>query len=249
MKRNIATKDDICKLYFILNVINNKIYVGQTWCDIDVRFYGHKMDMRGRCIKLFNAFNSHGRENFYIVWVASCKTQEAADELESLLIDLLQTRDDEFGYNVRGGGSRGKLSQTTKNKISESKKGQIPWNTGLTHSDETKAKQRAVKLGKKATEQARENMRKAQASVVKVFTEKGLQNLIDSKTGSNNPQFGKSPSKETRQKLSEASRGEKSPMFGKNRSEESKQKQKETWIKKREAKQLESENDEFCFGK
>jgi len=98
VKQNI-NESDVCEIYIIGNTVNEKLYVGQSWYGAEERFKGHKTDKSASCPKLFNAFNCHGRENFSTLAVASCKTQEDADFIETHLIEELDAL--ENGYNCK----------------------------------------------------------------------------------------------------------------------------------------------------
>ena len=85
-------------IYKIVNLINGKIYIGQTKNTLKQRFSGHKSaDTRvGRAIRY------HGAENFVITEIATARTQEQADELERKYIkeyDAIR-----YGYNIEEGG-------------------------------------------------------------------------------------------------------------------------------------------------
>ena len=83
-----------------------------------------------------------------------------------------------------------KVSEETRKKISEAKKGK----THKPHSDETKRKIRESKIGTKRTIEQRKRM-----SIAHI----GLQ------TGDKNGMFGKKVSEETKQKISASKRGKK----------------------------------------
>jgi len=104
-------------IYKIVNLINGKIYVGQTWQKLKNRFAQHKNDKRGSCLKLWRAFNKYGRHNFAVYECAYATSQVELDNLEETFIKKYNSIDN--GYNIRFGGSQGKLSYDTKYKISK----------------------------------------------------------------------------------------------------------------------------------
>lgn len=91
-----------------------------------------------------------------------------------------------------------KHSQKSKKQMSDSHKGEIPWNKGKVnvYSENTLEKMREAKLGKKLSESHKANIRRAQ-------------------NGENHPMFGKRHSAETKKKISEANKGKQSPNKGK----------------------------------
>ena len=101
------------------------------------------------------------------------------------------------------------LSDETKAKLSESKRGKIPWNKGIPHTEEAKAKMR----GRPVSEETREKNRQAQ--------------------------LGKHPSEETRAKLSATTKGEKNPFYGRHHTEETKQILREKALARNAAKKAE----------
>ena len=192
----------ICKIYILKNIVNNKIYIGQTWQSYKERF------KKGEGYKgsdlIYDAIKEFGYNSFIYETLAECSTQEEADRLEYEYILNYKALDPKFGYNNKEGGCGSRLTESAKNKlsasiighevsmetrlkISNSLLGNIPWNKGKTgiYSKETRKK------------------------------------ISDSLKG----QF---ISDETRQKLSLALSGEKHPMYGKKHTEESKAKMSAT---------------------
>jgi group I intron endonuclease len=128
-----------CTIYVIKNTVNNKVYVGQTWCVPIKRFSLHLRDKSGSCLKLFRALNKYDRKNFNMIPLVYCERQDEADVLESFFIKLYNSIAN--GYNIREGGSGGKLSEETKKKISIGNKGKIV-------SEKTRKLLRVINTGK-----------------------------------------------------------------------------------------------------
>lgn len=217
-----------CKIYGIGNTYNEKLYIGQTWQPILQRFWQHKSDKKGQAPKLFNAMNAHGREKFFIVELVVTKCQECANWLEDYLIELNKTRGHDTGYNVRGGGSRGKMSEESKRKISLANMGRIC-------SESTK---RAVSLAQTGKTLSSEHMAKLlEANTGARHFMFGRHLPIATKIKISNAKKGSIPwnkglklgplSEECKRKLSEALSGEKHPLWGKHHSEAAKQKMSE----------------------
>jgi group I intron endonuclease len=108
-----------CTIYCVKNNFDSKVYVGQTWQSTDRRFYEHKNQKK--CIKLFNAIQKHGPDNFSIQPLVVCHTQEVADFWEDYFINKYDSIDK--GYNIRYGGSKGKHTEEAKKKMSVSHMG------------------------------------------------------------------------------------------------------------------------------
>lgn len=121
----------IGRIYKISNNFNTHAYVGQTWSTLAKRFKEHAR--RAGAPKLHNSIVKHGPSNFKIelLWEDEC-TQVELDAKESFFIKELITMSPD-GYNLKEGGSGGKLSDESRLKMSNSHKGNV-------HTIETKAK-------------------------------------------------------------------------------------------------------------
>jgi group I intron endonuclease len=137
-------------LYRITDIVNNKIYIGQSNKKTE-RWRQHKYFARqDEPIQyIHRAMKKYGVDNFIYEVIATCKTQEDADCLEIELIKQYDSQNKECGYNVARGGDHawnaglpkdqqpmyGKLhSEESKRKISESNMGkEMP-----PHTDEWK---------------------------------------------------------------------------------------------------------------
>lgn len=125
-----------CFIYKIINNVNNKIYIGQTWQPLKKRFAVH-LSSSG-CIKLSNAINKYGKSNFTIHMILVTNTQSIADYWENFFIQKFDSIN--IGYNIKTGGSHGKMSEESKIKISLS-------HLGKKLSEETKKKLSIAKIG------------------------------------------------------------------------------------------------------
>lgn len=160
----------VCLVYKITNSINDKVYVGQTWQPIKLRFKRHKSTTL--CVKLLAAFNKHGRGNFQVEVLTVAHTQSVVDYWEDYFIkkyDSIQN-----GYNIREAGAHGKLSNETKKKLSDALTG-VPKSKehianvatalkGHIISEETK---RRISLAKKGKKQSTEHIAKRAAKLRK----------------------------------------------------------------------------------
>jgi group I intron endonuclease len=102
-------------IYKITNISNGKIYIGQTWQQIHIRC-SHPNKYKN-CIKLYRAFNKYGFDNFKVEVITTAFDQSTLDDLESFFIQKYNCI--ESGYNCQAGGSNGKHSESTKQKMSE----------------------------------------------------------------------------------------------------------------------------------
>ena len=97
-------------IYKIINLINNKLYIGKTSNSIEERWKEHISDSKKeRCEKrpLYDAFNKYGIENFQIEEIEQVENDEIACQKEIYWIDKLRTYigfNDCNGYNATLGG-------------------------------------------------------------------------------------------------------------------------------------------------
>jgi len=98
-------------IYLITNLVNGKVYVGQTRVGLHKRLTGHTAQARsGSKYPLHAAIRKYGRDSFLIEALAVAETREQLDQLEVLWISILNSRDMSVGYNVMSGGLSGVLT-------------------------------------------------------------------------------------------------------------------------------------------
>lgn len=115
-------------IYKITNIVNGKIYIGQTTKTAEERLRKHIVEARceangTRPNNYFhNAINKYGEENFVIEIIDSAETLDELFEKEDLWIERLNSTNKDIGYNLMTGGQSGKRGQSTYDKISKKKK-------------------------------------------------------------------------------------------------------------------------------
>lgn len=173
-------------IYGLKNKITGKWYVGQSW-DISMRWRVYKNLNCPNQRKLSHTLKKYGWESFdsYLLEEIICPSQIMLDRLECYWMDQLNSIND--GYNLRGGGSRGKLSQHTKDILRE-------LNLGKKASDETRNKLRIVNK-RPHSNSTKEKLR--QISLNHPTLNDRIKNLANMKVG-------KPRSESTKQKLREA---------------------------------------------
>lgn len=127
-------------LYLLTNIVNGKIYIGQTWQSLKRRFHGG-FGYSG-CIYLNYAIEKYGKDNFYYTNLDFAFTQAQANILEDFYIDKYDSTNPEKGYNIKKGGTHGSHSYETKKKLSDT-------NKGKKQSEETKALRSKIMMGNK----------------------------------------------------------------------------------------------------
>lgn len=173
---------DITGIYAIRNKISEKIYIGQS-IHIYNRLEKHKYDLINKKHDnrhLQFAWNKYGEEAFEFQVVCECE-KEKLNELEQYYILAFETYIDTFGYNISLGGQSSPMREETKNKISNSLKGELNPFYGKTHSEEQKQKWRESR--------------------------KGVNGPAYGRTGEKHPMYNKHHTEEAKKRISEALKG------------------------------------------
>ena len=189
-------------VYVHTNKINGKKYVGQTKMKPEER-WGSKGHRYRECTHFFNAIKKWGFDNFEHEIVYSGLSHTEANEKEQELIELYNTRNSKYGYNLREGGSNGGLSEESKKKLSVSRKGKYKGKDhhfyGNSLPEEIRLKismaQKGEKshcFGKSVKEEVKQKI--AKSHIGKKHTEETKQKISLSKQGKqcgkDNPNYG-----------------------------------------------------------
>lgn len=113
-------------IYKIENLVNGKVYIGQTLQPMCRRKGEHLYRLRAnkRQHKLYQAMRKYGEENFVFSEVASVLNDNHMDDVEIEII--AQHNSFNRGYNATAGGDS--LSQETRDKLSDIFKGRkVTW--------------------------------------------------------------------------------------------------------------------------
>ena len=112
-------KNDYSGIYKIENLVNGKIYIGQSK-QIRQRWTEHKKELRHnrhRNEYLQRAWNKYGEENFKHEVLELCP-EEDLDDMECYYIKLYDSFNNSKGYNLTSGGKRRKeYSASTREKL------------------------------------------------------------------------------------------------------------------------------------
>ena len=151
------TPRKIFYLYKITNLVNRKIYIGQT-INPRARWYAHRNDAAKKKPPqiITRAIKKYGNHNFEFEVIACCTNQNDTNEIETLLVAQYDCYiKNNKGYNATLGGMNAPKSEEQKllmkgkhtspdtefqkghkhtpetlQKMSENHKGQISWNKG-----------------------------------------------------------------------------------------------------------------------
>ena len=135
-----------------------------------------------------------------IIFLKKNLTEEEAFKQEIYMIDVFGRKDLGTGilHNLTDGGEGiSNLSDETRKKMSEVKKGENNPNYGKTASEETRKKLSEVRKGEK------------NHNYGKIFSEEHRRKLSDAHKGENHHNYGKTLSEETRRKIGEVTKGTK----------------------------------------
>lgn len=211
-------------IYKTTNLINGKIYIGQHYTDFNDGYLGS-----GTLI--LKAISKYGKENFTREILESCDSL-IVNEREIYWIAVLNSRNQEIGYNLEPGGNKPPVqtnahlwmtgrcvSNKTRQKLRESKLGTHP-------SEETLQKMRENRLGSHHSNEtkikiglANKGMRRSEE-----INEKNRQGHLGQAAWNKGQHYkGKPCAESTKKKISESN-------IGKHHSELSKQKMRESRI-------------------
>lgn len=130
-------------IYSIRNLINNKVYIGQTSQNFQRRYWHHQWKLKDNTHDNYHlqaAWNKYGEDNF-VFEVIECVIQKDIDYINKLEIDYIKEyRNKNLCYNISDGGdgTRGvPMSEKTKKIVGEANRRH---NLGKKASEETKKK-------------------------------------------------------------------------------------------------------------
>lgn len=137
-------------IYGIKNLVNDKIYVGQTSQSFQRRYWNHRWKLNSNIhdnIYLQKDWNKYGSDKFEFVILYVITKDESIDELEKKFI--AQYRNTKKCYNILDGGYCGgkgrKLSEEHKKRIGIKNRQHM---LGKKASDKTKQKMSDIRKGK-----------------------------------------------------------------------------------------------------
>jgi len=200
-----------CGIYKIKNIVNGKCYVGQS-IDIRNRIKKHIIELKSNKHNnqyLQYSWNKYGESNFIFEIIETCSPEELFFK-EGYWINEFKSLNKNFGYNVEiVDATLGKkiCSDETKDKISKSLKGRVPWNVGIKASQESREKMSKSQKSKIFTEEHRKNLSISRKK--RVISEETKRKISNSKKGMPSVFKGKKHTEESRRKMSNALKGKK----------------------------------------
>mgnify|MGYP003606973583 CR=1 FL=1 len=153
----------ICGIYKITSP-SGKVYIGQS-VDIKRRFTSYKtLNKSKRQVKLYNSFVKHGVNNHLFEVIEECVI-EYLNERERYWQEYYNVLELDKGLNLCLTSTKDKKhlhSEETKNKISQSNKGEKCFWYGKTFTEETKLKMRESRKKYKHTQETLDKMSSSQ---------------------------------------------------------------------------------------
>jgi group I intron endonuclease len=112
-------KDELRKekmvIYQLTNIVNDKIYIGQTIQTLDARLSAHRSPRIRNKSPIANAIRTYGSQYFTVEILRRCKTISELNRYEKHYISSLKSLWPR-GYNLDSGGCNKKLHKITKIK-------------------------------------------------------------------------------------------------------------------------------------
>lgn len=148
-------------IYKITNLVNGKIYIGQTIKDIQVRFNAHCLRQKKYKSNISETINKYGKENFTIEIIEYCHNHKELDNREKQLIKTLSSLTPN-GYNICLGGAGS--SYEKRKRISQSLLSDKNPQGGRTRTNEWKVKMSTIMSGRKIDRDVVEKCRISRAN-------------------------------------------------------------------------------------
>ena len=131
-------------IYKITNLINGKVYVGQTIQKLETRWKEHCKHGRRKVSAISSAIQKYGKASFTIECIDTAMSMEELNTKEQQYIEQY-TSMAPIGYNLNSGGSNYVDSDVTRER-------KRLGNLGKKHTEERKANISKSKVGKPVTE-------------------------------------------------------------------------------------------------
>ena len=185
-------------IYKTVDLLNGKVYIGQT------RTNNTSYLVSG--VWITNAIKKYGKENFQRVVLEECSLEQL-NEREQYWIALYNSTNADVGYNLTSGGKQStKFSESSRQKMSTSKKGT---RLGYKHSDDTKRKM--CESRKNVSDATKEKIRLSR--IGKTHSDETKLKISEAPTSDVTKEkirlskLGSSHSEDTKKKMSESHKG------------------------------------------
>ena len=204
-------------IYLILNLINGKMYIGQTKFSLMKRWKNHIAHSRdGRDTYFANTIKKYGSKSFWLFTIEENLSLEEANEREEFWIKYYDTCNKTHGYNLQSGGKNRFHSEESKLKIGEKSKGRKHTEDFKIYISE-RMKENKHSLGNITSEETK--IKLSEALKDRKFSKEHREKLSISRKKQIPPMLGKTTLEETKIKIREKAVGRKRYIdeFGKTR--------------------------------
>jgi group I intron endonuclease len=223
-------------IYKVTNIVDGKVYIGQTATTLSERWAGHIRKTKAECpYCLARAIRKYGLDNFVAEEVCRCLSKSELNAKEIELIKALNTKAP-AGYNMTDGGE-GNLgfypSGETRAKMGRAHKGN-KYSLGVRPSEETRAKLSKARMGNTnslGVKHSAETKGRISKSLMGNKHMLGKHLSSEAKAKVSKFQKGRPKSEETKAKISAACMGRKV-------TDETREKIAESWIGRRQKENL-----------
>lgn len=101
----------IGRVYCLVHTATSRMYVGQTWRSLEIRFKGHSRAEKERGkFHIQHAIRRYGIAAFSMVEMCTAQTQEDLDAAEKYWVSYFQSNNPQFGFNMTVGGKGAKIT-------------------------------------------------------------------------------------------------------------------------------------------
>lgn len=170
-------------IYKITNILNNKVYIGQTIRPLEERIERHFDEAENNVLPenhFHRAIRKYGRENFKVEKIDEAENREELNNKEKFWIKEYKSTNDELGYNSTAGGEGGNTYlKRTKEQMEETKRKISIANSGRGNGMSKQIKCKSIKTGE-------EHFFGSAAECCRFFGTKNKEIFIDRANGENN---------------------------------------------------------------
>ena len=148
-------------IYKITNLINNKIYIGQTLRTLEKRISEYKKSLLNKVFfnkYLYNSFNKYGFDNFKFEVIDTASSIDELNQKEIKYISEFNSTNKNIGYNLELGGRNSLPSPETLEKMSKSHTGIKQTDNWIKKRIHEKGSDNAKKYGRKKTDEDKKRL-------------------------------------------------------------------------------------------
>lgn len=190
-------------IYKVTNIVNNKIYIGQT-INLNKRKIRHIQQSKIPKTYFERAINKYGEDKFIWEIICYCIDKDDLNQKEIEFINFYGGANSNLNYNSRDGGSGGKLSTESLEKMKKSRR--VPWSKKRREACKNKplSEEHKKKISNSIKNRYKNDpiLRQKQSENAKnrKHTEKTKNKLSEMRIGDKNPRYGFKESKESIEK-------------------------------------------------